>query len=89
MIERARRIAPALGHAAFQEHWSSFRPGTPDGFPLVGETQIESLLVASGHYRNGILLAPLTAELIRDAITGEPPTRETEVLSPRRFVESQ
>lgn len=88
VIERARRIAPALGHAAVQEHWSSFRPGTPDGFPLVGETPIESLFVASGHYRNGILLAPLTAELIRDVISGEPPTRETEALSPRRFVES-
>lgn len=87
VIRKATQIAPALRAAAVEEHWSSFRPGTPDGLPLVGETQVEGLLVASGHYRNGILLAPLTAELIAAAIAGESPTREHEALSPRRFAE--
>ncbi|MDH3727676.1 MAG: glycine oxidase ThiO [Myxococcales bacterium] len=88
VIRTARRIAPALENAAIQDHWSSFRPGTPDGLPLVGETHVERLLLASGHYRNGILLAPLTAELIAEAIADKPPSREAQALSPRRFEET-
>ena len=88
VIGRARRIAPALANATVQDHWSSFRPGTPDGLPLVGETHVDRLLLASGHYRNGILLAPLTAELIAEAVADKPSSREAEVLSPRRFEET-
>jgi glycine oxidase len=87
VIRKATQIAPGLRDAAIQEHWSSFRPGTPDGLPLVGETRIEGLFLASGHYRNGILLAPLTAELIAEAMTGKPSSRESEALSPKRFEE--
>lgn len=87
VIEKATRIAPELRAAAIQNHWSSFRPGTPDGLPLVGETKIEGLFLASGHYRNGILLAPLTAELIADAMAGKPISREAKALSPHRFEE--
>jgi glycine oxidase len=85
VIHKATRIAPRLRSAPIEGHWSSFRPGTPDGLPLVGETRIEGLFVASGHYRNGILLAPLTAELIADALAGKPESREARALSPRRF----
>ena len=87
VIDRATRIAPSLRAAGIEEHWSSFRPGTPDGLPLVGETRVEGLFLASGHYRNGILLAPLTAELISDAMAGKPSSREAEALSPHRFEE--
>lgn len=85
VIAKATRIAPSLRSAAIAAHWSSFRPGTPDGLPLVGETGIEGLYLASGHYRNGILLAPLTAELIADAVARRPSTRQSEALSPGRF----
>jgi glycine oxidase len=88
VIGKATRIAPGLRSAAIEEHWSSFRPGTPDGLPLVGGTRIEGLFLASGHYRNGILLAPLTAELIADAMAGKPTSREARALSPNRFEES-
>ncbi|MGB5812776.1 MAG: glycine oxidase ThiO [Polyangiales bacterium] len=88
VIETARRIAPGLGDATVEGHWSNFRPGTPDGLPLVGETRIEHLLLASGHYRNGILLAPLTASLIADAVMGVAPSKAAEALSPQRFEES-
>jgi glycine oxidase len=88
VIDKATRIAPVLRSATVEDHWSSFRPGTPDGLPLVGETQIAGLFIASGHYRNGILLAPLTAELIADAMAGKPISREAQALSPRRFEES-
>ena len=87
VIAKATRIAPSLRDAAIESHWSSFRPGTPDGLPLVGETRVEGLFVASGHYRNGILLAPLTAELIARAMSGDAPSRESEALSPTRFEE--
>ncbi len=87
VISKATRIAPGLRTATIQEHWSSFRPGTPDGLPLVGETGIKGLFLASGHYRNGILLAPLTAELIAEAMAGKPVSREAQVLSPGRFEE--
>ncbi|MGD8824122.1 MAG: glycine oxidase ThiO [Myxococcales bacterium] len=85
VIRKAIAIAPSLASAPIDDHWSSFRPGTPDGLPLVGETTIDGLFLASGHYRNGILLAPVTAELIASAVAGEPSTREAEALSPRRF----
>jgi glycine oxidase len=87
VISRAMRLAPKLADAPVDDHWSSFRPGTPDGLPLVGETQIEGLFVASGHYRNGILLAPLTAELIGRAVEGKDEGRDAEALSPKRFEE--
>lgn len=87
IIDTAVRIAPSLREATLRDHWSSFRPGTPDGLPLVGETHIERLFLASGHYRNGILLAPLTAELLAEAVAGGSPSRQADALSPRRFEE--
>ncbi len=88
VIDVATRIAPGLTDAPIHDHWSSFRPGTPDGLPLVGQTSVERLWIASGHYRNGILLAPLTAELIADGVQGKTISRQAEALSPRRFEES-
>ena len=87
VIAKATRIAPSLRDAPIESHWSSFRPGTPDGLPLVGPTQVDGLFIASGHYRNGILLAPLTAELIAEAVSGKPASRQSEALSPKRFEE--
>ena len=87
VIAKAARIAPALRSATVEDHWSSFRPGTPDGLPLVGETRIDGLFVASGHHRNGILLAPVTAELIADAMAGGGSSPASDALSPRRFEE--
>jgi glycine oxidase len=46
------------------------RPGTPDQAPLLGQTAAPGLYVAAGHYRNGILLAPVTARILADAVTG-------------------
>lgn len=89
VLKIATRIAPSLKDASVEEHWSSFRPGTPDGLPLVGQTHAEGLFIASGHFRNGILLAPLTADLVCDAIGGRPLPERAEALSPRRFEEPQ
>jgi glycine/D-amino acid oxidase-like deaminating enzyme len=69
------------------ETWSGLRPGTPDQLPILGPTDLEGLLFATGHYRNGILLAPITAKVIADWITdGRATTFDCERFSPLRFL---
>ena len=61
LVEDARRVVPALDEYSLLEVSPGLRPGTPDNGPIVGPTDLVGLLVATGHYRNGILLAPVTA----------------------------
>jgi glycine oxidase len=70
LLQAALRAAPALGDFSVSETWAGLRPGTPDGRPFIGPTSVDGLFVATGHYRNGILLAPITAELIADVVEG-------------------
>ncbi len=86
ILETATRIAPSLRDAPLEGQWSSFRPGTPDDLPLVGETDVKGLFIASGHYRNGILLSAITADLVTDLVVGRPPRPELAALDPRRFL---
>lgn len=65
---QAIEICPVLEHANVLDSWAGVRPGLKNHAPLLGETQIPGLFVASGHYRNGILLAPITAQIITDLI---------------------
>jgi len=85
LLDGAVEIAPALEHAPIAEMWSGLRPGTPDGLPIVGpDPDLPNLLYAAGHFRNGILLAPLTGELVAGWLRGE--TRgELEPFSVARF----
>ena len=62
LIEDARRVVPALDEYSVVEVAPGLRPGTPDNGPIVGTTPVDGLVVATGHYRNGILLAPATAD---------------------------
>jgi glycine oxidase len=74
LLEGAVEIAPALEHAPFGEAWAGLRPGTPDGRPILGrDPDVPNLLYATGHYRNGILLAPLTAEAVGALLLGVEP----------------
>lgn len=68
LLDDAVRLVPALGEARVVELWSGLRPDTPDHLPVFGPTPIENLYLASGHYRNGIMLAPITAEIMRDCV---------------------
>lgn len=68
LLHAALAAAPSLAGFSITESWAGLRPGTPDGLPFLGPTPIEGLFLATGHYRNGILLAPATARLIADAI---------------------
>ncbi|ABI77881.1 putative glycine oxidase [Hyphomonas neptunium ATCC 15444] len=65
------KLCPALAGAAVTESWAGVRPGTPDHAPFLGETVTPGLYVAAGHYRNGILLAPVTAQILADQIFGQ------------------
>jgi glycine oxidase len=76
VIDRAVRMMPGLSDAAIAESWAGLRPCTPDELPILGfDPRIEGLLYATGHYRNGILLAPVTAQSICElAVRGETAT---------------
>ena len=63
-----RRFSSALNRCAFREAWAGLRPYTPDHLPVLGATSIEGLYVATGHFRHGILLAPITAKLTAELI---------------------
>ncbi len=93
VLSLAVEIAPRLAAAPFAECWSNFRPATPDGNPILGEGGLPGLFYATGHYRNGILLTPITADAIAAAALGRPtpvdlapfsPARLAGILGPRR-----
>jgi glycine oxidase len=69
VLAAACALAPAVGGLAFEGAWAGFRPGTPDGVPLLGPSgALPGLVYATGHYRNGILLAPATGVAVADLI---------------------
>jgi glycine oxidase len=78
------RLCPGLADAPVAESWAGVRPGTPDQAPFIGETVTPGLFVAAGHYRNGILLAPVTARLLADLILDGKRGGLIEAFTPRR-----
>lgn len=78
-------LIPALASAPLRDHAVGFRPGSPNGLPLVGRAGAENLFVAAGHFRNGILLGPLTAKIICDLVQGRVPDVDISPLDPHRF----
>ncbi len=85
LLDAALAALPALGDLTVSESWAGLRPGSPDGKPFIGATGLDGYFVASGHYRNGILLTPATAVAAADAIEGKPAARDVVGLSPRRL----
>jgi glycine oxidase len=71
LLREAYRLLPDIAEMELVDAIAGLRPGTPDNLPLVGPGAIEGLLLATGHYRNGILLAPLTAQAIAAVLAGE------------------
>lgn len=84
LLDAAIELVPELGSAALNATWSSFRPYTPDELPLLGPSGIPGLTLATGHFRNGILLAPITAEVIGALLLGKKPVVSLEAFEPRR-----
>lgn len=71
LLSKAIELYPAAADWQIEELWWGFRPGTPDELPILGQSACENLFLATGHYRNGILLAPITASLIADLILNQ------------------
>ena len=85
ILAAAVELVPELAGAAIEETWCGLRPDTPDHLPLIGPTEIAGLWSATGHYRNGILLAPATARILGDWILRGKTDFNIDAYSPLRF----
>jgi glycine oxidase len=78
-------MLPELSNAKILEDWAGLRPGTSDGLPILGATPTPGYYVATGHFRDGILLAPITAQVVAAVIEGRTPDHDLAPFSPARF----
>jgi glycine oxidase len=88
MLRDARAVMPSVDELELVEACAALRPGSPDNAPIIGDTGVEGLTVATGHHRNGILLTPLTADLVAAIVTdtaSEEDRRWLAVAAPGRF----
>jgi glycine oxidase len=83
--QAAIALVPKLADARILEDWAGLRPGTPDNLPILGATETPGYYVATGHFRDGILLAPITAEVMAAIIDGGSPEYDLKAFSPARF----
>jgi glycine oxidase len=87
ILAGAISLVPGLRKARIEETWAGLRPDSPDHLPILGPTDQQGLLIATGHFRSGILLTPITAHLIREWITTEKVSVDWAAFSPMRFQE--
>ena len=85
LFSRACGLMPGLADWEICEHWAGLRPGSPDGLPILGASTVENVYVASGQFRNGILLAPAIAEAMRSIVLEGRPPPEIAAFTPSRF----
>lgn len=86
LLAGARRLAPPLGSAELLETWAGLRPGTPDNLPILGaDPAAPNLFYATGHFRNGVLLAPVTAQIALEELTGKGTSVPLDAFRPDRF----
>ena len=86
LLEAAWEVLPEVGELELVAARAGLRPGTPDNAPVVGPGELEGLVWATGHWRNGVLLAPLTGDLVAGLLAGESLPNELAALAPGRFV---
>ena len=85
LLDAVRQMMPSLAGAEIERQWMGFRPGSPDGLPYLGPVAgRRNLWVSTGHYRNGVVLAPVSAELISRWILGQEPGRAMSAFRPER-----
>lgn len=81
-----RQLAPQLAEVPLVAHWASLRPGTPDKKPMLGWAPgVQGLIVATGHFRNGVLLTPVTGQIVAALAAGKEPPVDLDPFSPARF----
>jgi glycine oxidase len=87
LLRDAMSVVPVVSELVLAETCAGLRPGTPDNGPIVGSFGIDGLLLATGHYRNGILMSPVTADAVVACLTGRRPAPEWKPFTPERFME--
>ncbi len=85
LLTDARQISSHVGSYRILETWTGLRPATPDELPIIGPSAIPGVYYATGHYRNGILLAPITAAIVADLVDRRKPDVSMEPYAPERF----
>ncbi len=88
LLARATRILPALGTWSVAESWAGLRPRTPDANPVLGVTGVGGLYMATGQFRNGILFAPVVAEILCKLVLGQGAGELASSFDPRRFAKA-
>ncbi len=85
LLHDAMSVLPVTSELILAETCAGLRPGTPDNGPILGRCGPDGLLLATGHYRNGILMSPVTADAALALLTGQPPATEWAAFTPARF----
>lgn len=85
LLRDAHRVVPGVSELVLNEARAGLRPGSPDNGPVVGPSALDGLVLATGHYRNGVLLAPITATAVTAVLTGAEPPAAMAPFSPARF----
>jgi glycine oxidase len=85
LLRDAHELVPGITELPLTETRAGLRPGSPDNAPLLGPTGLAGLLLATGHYRNGVLLTPVTGDVMADVLTTGVLPAEARPFSPRRF----
>jgi glycine oxidase len=85
LLDAALRLLPEATIPSPIDAWTGLRPGTPDGLPILGSAKRPHCWHATGHYRDGILLAPVTARVMAQTMLSETPDVSLEPFSPARF----
>jgi glycine oxidase len=88
-LDAAIELAPQLASAHIEETWAGLRPDTPDHLPILGPTDLPGLLIATGHFRSGVLLTPITAKLIGEWVMEKSTSMDSEKFSPMRFADAK
>jgi glycine oxidase len=84
--QAAIHVVPEIAQMRIHDAWAGLRPGSPDGLPILGATSLPGYYAATGHYRDGIMLAPLTAEVMTQLLKGRSPDFDMTPFSPLRFL---
>jgi glycine oxidase len=87
LLREAYRVLPEIAELELTEAIAGLRPGTPDNAPLIGPGALDGLILATGHFRNGILLVPITADAVAALLAGDEPPPAAVPMGPRRLEE--
>src|SRR5215470_8164330 len=87
LLSGAINLVPSFEHARVEETWAGLRPDSPDHLPILGPADLQGLVIATGHFRSGVLLTPITAKLVREWITLGSTSVDWERFSPLRFAQ--